>query len=65
MVWTHGCSPGTEPDGESCDKTLMDDMVMTCNSTASILDGPYKNCDGPTFYSIDSVLSTGPLCPTS
>ena len=65
VVWTHGCSPGTEPDGESCDKMLMDDMVMACNSTASIVDGPYKNCDGPTFYSIDSVLSTGPLCPTS
>ena len=42
---------------------LRDKVYGPCNSTAAVVDGPFKMCGGPTFYSIDAVLSTGPLCP--
>ena len=42
---------------------LRDKVFGPCNSTAAVVDGPFKMCGGPTFYSIDAVLSTGPLCP--
>ena len=73
-----GTRPGDARDGKwtpeatGCEFTvdrfhvgndLRDKVFGPCNSTAAVVDGPFKMCGGPTFYSIDAVLSTGPLCP--
>ena len=61
VVWTHGCSANETAEG-SCPIQMDGDEVSTCGSSAKIVDGPYQHCGAATLYSIDSVLTTGPLC---